>query len=946
MNSFPTEIKFQKTWRSYQARVLSELEEHLGDSHLNVVAAPGSGKTVLGLEVVRRLNKPALILSPTLAIRDQWVDRLVNLFLPEGQKKPKWISTDIRKPAFLTVATYQALHSAYSGKIEDTEESEYNEENENNETDENNYEGDENNEIDDNNYNDENNEADENPDKSGGRNKISCSSKRTDIVSLFKKAGLKTMVVDEAHHLRSEWWKSLIKIKKRTGNPTVVALTATPPYDVSIFEWKRYESLCGPVDAEVGVPELVLEGNLCPHQDYIYFSSPSKDENEIIKKFRTDVDRLFREITRDTEFTKAIEEHPWINEPDNHIEEILSDPSYFSSIAIFLNHRGKELPEKLLDVMGVSGKKLPELNLEWMEILLRGCLYTDSENYLNYDNLMEKIKRNLIRIGALERKKVKFQTNDGIKKLLGKSITKLNSIFEIAKIEIRYLGSELRMVILTDYIRKSEMPKSPDDIKPLNSMGVVPIFEKIRREFKSSINRKIKSGIKLGVLSGSLIIIPKSSANLLESLSVEMGIDKTLIKLSVLKHDCNYVAVEICGDHKKRIVHLITKLFSKGGINVLVGTKSLLGEGWDAPSINSLVLASFVGSYMVSNQMRGRAIRSLQGNPKKTSNIWHLVCVEPGMREKGDDLKLMSRRFKAFLGVSFKEPFIENGINRLDIGKPPFTRENIDLINNRMIEHALDRNSLGERWDDALRRGKKGVRMVEEVKTRKAYLPRDFVFKNTIAALALQGVSWGIYLLSEFLQGADYFRGDSYLNYIGLIFAAFAVFKLPGCLKAIWLFFKHGPVESSMGQIGEALLKTLSYTKIIKTDISLLRINTGKDKNGGVFCSLEGATTYEKSIYLSALKEIMDPVENPKYLLVRKSNILKFSREDYHAVPAIIGRKKEFAKYFAKMWGMYVGETQLIYTRTREVRKLLLKARGSSLSSAFQKRAERRVCWK
>ena len=31
-------------------------------------------------------------------------------------------------------------------------------------------------------------------------------------------------------------------------------------------------------------------------------------------------------------------------------------------------------------------------------------------------------------------------------------------------------------------------------------------------------------------------------------------------------------------------------------IKVIIGTKSLLGEGWDAPCVNSLILASFVGS--------------------------------------------------------------------------------------------------------------------------------------------------------------------------------------------------------------------------------------------------------------------------------------------------------------------------------------------------------------
>ena len=70
--SFTTQpIKFKYKWRDYQRRVLDELNKHLEDDHLNVVAPPGSGKTVLGLEVMLRINEPTLILAPTLAIRNQ-----------------------------------------------------------------------------------------------------------------------------------------------------------------------------------------------------------------------------------------------------------------------------------------------------------------------------------------------------------------------------------------------------------------------------------------------------------------------------------------------------------------------------------------------------------------------------------------------------------------------------------------------------------------------------------------------------------------------------------------------------------------------------------------------------------------------------------------------------------------------------------------------------------
>ena len=64
------ELKFKGIWRSYQQRVLNELDYHLDDSKLNIVAAPGAGKTILGIEVLRRLNNPVFILAPTITIRN------------------------------------------------------------------------------------------------------------------------------------------------------------------------------------------------------------------------------------------------------------------------------------------------------------------------------------------------------------------------------------------------------------------------------------------------------------------------------------------------------------------------------------------------------------------------------------------------------------------------------------------------------------------------------------------------------------------------------------------------------------------------------------------------------------------------------------------------------------------------------------------------------------
>ena len=105
-------MAFQKSWRAYQSKLLTEIDAYLEDRRFHLVAAPGSGKTVLGLEIIRRLGRPTLILTPTITIRDQWADRLQDHFLSPGAGQPYWVSTDLKSPALLTIATYQALHSA------------------------------------------------------------------------------------------------------------------------------------------------------------------------------------------------------------------------------------------------------------------------------------------------------------------------------------------------------------------------------------------------------------------------------------------------------------------------------------------------------------------------------------------------------------------------------------------------------------------------------------------------------------------------------------------------------------------------------------------------------------------------------------------------------------------------------------------------------------------
>ncbi len=907
MTEYPKEIKFKYSWRKYQQRVLDELQSHLSDGNLHVIAPPGSGKTVLGLEVAIRLNKPTLILAPTLAIRNQWIQRFCDLFL-QTNSIPNWISRDIRNPKFITVVTYQGLRTACNNlKIQEHE-------------------------I------DEEEEIEEN------ENGTSTNPNLEKIASGLKLQGIKTFVLDEAHHLKNEWWHTLIKIKENL-NPIIVSLTATPPYDVTATEWQRYIELNGPVDTEISVPELVIEGDLCPHQDYVYFSLPTDKENGEIIEFRKNIKKLFQEIKNDETIIKAFENHPaWIN-PTEQLDWIYDNLTCYSSCLIFLNANKKEIPGIHLEVIGDKKLIIPALDYSWMETVLDFYLYGDRQNFKQFEEHKKYLENKLRRYGAIEKRQISFFQNKRVTSFLTSSINKLNGIKEIVDFEFNQLGKNLRMVILSDFIRKEFYTNSTANTIELNKIGIIPIFEKLRRE--NSNNKKI------GVLTGSIIIIPKSAYTAFKLEVAKFGISS--INSTPVPFDNRYVEILQPDEIKNSIIQIVTQIFEQGEIEVLIGTKSLLGEGWDAPTINSLILASFVGSFVLSNQMRGRAIRTQLENSEKTSNIWHLVTIDPTSPTGGDDFDLIKRRFRGFVGVSFKEESgIENGIGRLNLPENIFNKEEAEKKNFEMFNYAGNRESLRKRWNTAL---EKGVMLTEEIKIpfaeKKEYkavksLYLNKTIANLMATLGSGLIGFGLESLQGLLRATKNIKSPqdlySYLAVIGSI--GVALFGIQ-TYKTLKLYFKYRDISKDIQKIGVALLNSLIKAKIIRTEYSKLKVETSIDDRGSVFCHLDGGTTFDKSTFINSLQEIIAPIDNPRYVIIRKNKFMLFVNQiDYHSVPEIIGKNKTFAEYFKNQWERFVGSCELVFTRTIAGRKLLLKSRVNSVASQFGDTVERVNKWK
>ena len=914
-------LKFKGSWRSYQERILNNLEFHLLDKKLHIVAAPGAGKTTLGIEVISRINRSSRILCPTNTIKNQWRDRICSAFLEE--KDFDKVSTDIRKPAYITVTTYQALLAAFceGASSKTSEEDILNGQND--------Y------------YNEE-----EVEDDSITSSKRFSQQKADEIINILKKSGVSLLCFDEAHHLRNEWWKALTYLMEALEPKQTVALTATPPYDVDYKEWQRYEELCGPIDEVISIPELVKNGDLCPHQDFIYFSFLRDNERELLKKYSKAVSDFMQHLSADTELVDYISKMSFLNPEDDDVEAIFENPDFYVSMVSLLKSKGIKISKAFLNLFDAKEYEIPNFDVVQAKSFLNGFLIDNCDKFKGVEAKIEEYNNMAHRLGLVQNKKIVLNDSRKIQKQIANSLGKLDSIKEITGLEIKAMGENLRMVVLADYIKADDMDNS--------HLGVVPIWRTLTKDYSNSCS--------IGVLCGTLIIIPLKVREALENLMSENGISKDDITVSQYKEDENFLKITPRESAKHKIVALITELFNRGHITILIGTQALLGEGWDAPVINSLILSSTVSSYMLSNQMRGRAIRVDKNNPNKISNIWHLASVS--LPDKSDiaknlifqetfsdsdsqsdsglyDLNQLGKRFEGYEAPSYYNNHeIQSGISRI-LGNNYMTQANaigdrwFTEMNRAAFNNAQNREQTKSWWDNALYSGyTKGEMSVSTGVESEHITTKNLVYsgyKQAFINLAC------LYIAINYIM----FSHGLFNLYVLLFwFVGFGIVALYIFMK----FLRTGSAASVMKQIAIVNLETLSYLGFIKT--SLHNVGISVSDTDYLYVSCKNLQTEENNLLIKAIQEFLDPIENPRYLLIRKNMFLGTVRQvDYFAIPSIISQNKKSVQIFEALWKKYIGPCEMVYTRNLEGRKLLLKARKSAFSAAKRPKSRKLSKW-
>lgn len=792
-------------WRSYQQRLLANFSTYLTNDSVHLVAPPGAGKTFLGIEMIRRLDRKTLILVPSLILKKQWLTTVEAFFLVDSADRGQ-LSGTIDKPGKITVETYQTMY----------------------------------------------NRLKEEP-------------------TYFDQLQLELLVFDEAHHLKKSWGELLIELKNKHPKLLTISLTATPPVDSSQAEWKQYIELNGMIDEEISIPELVKEEVLCPHQDFLYLIPANQEITQDYFAFLEKQNQLVALLMENQETVDYLLSLAFIQQPLEHTAAIYENFELFTSTLIYLNHHGYELTPEHWQLLGISkrqGKKaaVPPVGKKQLTTI--------------YQQLFEQhpelaVFHQLRKAGWLYEEGLHLfpEYPDTV---VNQAIPeKKQAVCQILLKEEVQLKQEMTAVVLTDRICKEVLAGSDGTL----AYGVVPLFDEIVRLLGTTQ--------QIGAICGEFLLLPQ------KLVTVELA--ALAVGMKEHPYTPGYFYLALNDKKRQAFMQATTRLLTEKKLNILVGTVSLLGEGWDCPAINLLILANQASSFVQTQQLRGRGLRL--GAQNKVTNIWHLAIGLPGVPlPEQPDLARILRRLSYISGLTFEaSPKIESGGDRFALPQS-YTTTTMETYTQSMFYFSSERNRLREQWRTALADGWHLsmpiiVRKVEQEKQgQEDLLP--MVVKN-----AKPPSFW-----------ASLFRG-SLPEY-------FRIHKQQKqwekeCVRKEMLAKAVQKTLQQLGEVGDRKV-------IVAADQQEFR------------CYLENAGYREGQLFTEVIRELFAPIENPRYLLEGKKLVLP--------VPERFGRNKQTANRFLKELNQSpLPKCQLVYTRNPAGRQKLVAYR---MAQVFQTRDE------
>jgi superfamily II DNA or RNA helicase len=955
-------LTFAGTWRGYQQLALTafEADRARGQHQTHIVAPPGSGKTLLGMELIGRLGERALVLVPNTAVQAQWLRTARGFGAPEGLAAAD-------PAAEIACLTYQALCQLDDPATAVRAEAERR------------WAADRA-RVTGASSGDDAREAagwtgsaaarqqreigrimaavkrDIAKDPDGpGLDELLSPGARARIAEL-QAHGVRTVVLDECHHLASMWGYVVRAALAQLPGAYIVGLTATPPDELTAEENALYSALLGPVDFTVPTPALVRDRALAPYQELAWLTRPLDSETAWLAEHDLRFTELITSLHADSEDVPSLPawvisrlrdrgrspaeeaEVPWASFQRAH-------PALARAGARFLSSGDLELPPGV--PRGEGYREKPNLD-DWLVLLedyALKCLAAEprpaaSARYAAIAAALRSLGFTLTRQG------IRRGASD-VDRLLTNSAAKALALTDVLSCEFEARGPQLRALLLTDTERAATPGRGLAEVLPADAGSAPAALTALAADPRTS-------GLRPLLVTGRGLQCSEADADvLLDALRQAAGqqLDGWLASPAQAANapdgaqapgDAPVADALVPGGlvrltaagpawQPRLWVALATTIFTAGATRVLIGTRAMLGEGWDAPCVNCLVDLSTATTAVSVQQSRGRALRLDPADPDKIASNWDIVCVAPELTRGTGDYQRFVRKHLHVLAPS-EDGAIEAGPSHVHPALGPFAPPRdteFAQINQSMSDRTAAREQARERWrigepyqgtlQQTLVIQRRSDKPGQGVSDGHAMSPPAYPIRQAYPGwLAAAGTAASV--LGTAATGDAAVLTGLVLIPTAAGWAALRLARTRSVLPdALPLDLTARAICDCYQGLGELTAAAAASLAIEPRSAGYLR------------CFLRSATPAENDRFSQALDDLLCPADFPRYLvsrLVPGGGIARplaralirrppFERR-WAAVPADLGRTKQRAEAYLQAWQRWLGPAELQFTQRSE----------------------------
>ena len=837
---------------------------------------PGAGKTLVGLEVVRRLGNPAVVFVPNTAIQSQWC-------IESDAYQPDSAGTDRQLSSPVTVLTYQSLATF------DTD------------------------------------EASADRDADGDTAGIVGGSGAADgdglvdrlhpngqaLLEQLRHAGPLTIVLDECHHLLEVWGRLLAEVLELIPDTVVLGLTATPPETLGASQAELVEELFGDIVFQASIPAAVREAELAPFAELAWLTTPTADESGWLSAQAERFRRLTVELM-DPQFA-SVDLLGWLDrrftDPHTPWRLIKRDDPALAAAVLRLSHAGMlALPAGAR--VREEHRHRPDAD-DWVEVIddwVRHGLRASTQQ--RDIDAVDAIARTLPSVGyRLTRHGIR-RGRSPVDRVLARSAAKADACVEVVAAEHAALGERARVLVVCDF--ESASARAPESVRAVldDEAGSARLMlQRLVADPRTATLSPV-------LVTGRTVAADAPTARRLVEFVTDAEPHHEL-SIEPSSHDG---VVRVAGSWSSRSwVRLVTEFFQAGQARVLIGTRALLGEGWDAPRLSSLVDLTAATTASAVVQTRGRALRTDPGWPDKVAITWSVVCVAEQHPRGGTDWDRFVRKHSGYFGVDDSGEVV-SGVSHVDGTFSPYappSATTFDALNATMLLRA-------ERRDDVRRTWRIGEdyhdRVVHTVRVR----PRR---RTATAATApeVRGAEPPTLVISE--RGPRRARSQ--------VRAGRLAWWRP------WRSVRAVAGAPGLERFAAAVADGLAAVGLSEMGAAGVQIRVEAD---GTHRFVLGDVDEPTSLlFATALDEAVSAPSDPRYLVPRYvlhadavvaagwRLLVRTLRPDataWHAVPGCLGVNARRATAYAHAWNAWVSAGEVVYTRNPDGAGLLAAHRG------------------